>query len=58
MQQSRASKCKKDSLPYGTFSMSVNDTVLYLKIMGWLEGIYLGLSAPDTHMPCKYHQFL
>ena len=32
-----ASKHKKDSLPYGTFQIYVNDTRLFLTIMGWIE---------------------
>lgn len=32
-----ASKHKKDSLPYGTFQIYVNDTKLFLTIMGWIE---------------------
>lgn len=32
-----ASKKKKDSLPYGTFQIYVNDTKLFLTIMGWIE---------------------
>ncbi len=39
MQQSRSSKHKRDSLPYGTFSIYVCDTELFLKIKGWTEGI-------------------
>ena len=31
-----ASKNKKDSLPYGTFQIYVNDTKLFLTIMGWI----------------------
>lgn len=32
-----ASKNKKDSLPYGTFQIYVNDTKLFFTIMGWIE---------------------
>ncbi len=32
-----ASKGKKDSLPYGTFQIYVNDTKLFFTIMGWIE---------------------
>jgi predicted transcriptional regulator len=39
MQQSRASKGKKDSLPYGTFNIEISITELYLKIMGWIDGL-------------------
>jgi len=39
-QHNRASKNKKDSLPFGTFSLGVYDTKLFLKIKGWMEGIY------------------
>ena len=34
-----ASKNKKDSLPYGTFQIYVNDTKLFFTIMGWIERI-------------------
>ncbi|MDO8593648.1 MAG: hypothetical protein Q7R59_02015 [bacterium] len=58
MQHNRASQNKKDSLPLGTFSVSVYDTVLYLQIMGWMEGIYVRLIRKDKQVPCKFHQFL
>lgn len=32
-----ASKNKKDSLPYGTFQIYVNNTKLFFTIMGWIE---------------------
>jgi predicted transcriptional regulator len=38
-QQSKASKGKKDSLPYGTFSIEISITELFLKIKGWIEGL-------------------
>ncbi len=37
--KSIASLNKKDNLPYGTFELSVNDTKLFLRIMGWIEKI-------------------
>ena len=39
-QHNRASQNKKDSLPYGTFSIYVCSTELFLKIKGWTEGVY------------------
>ena len=36
----KASKQKKDSLPYGTFDIYVCNTKLFLKIHGWVKGIY------------------
>ncbi len=39
-QHNKASKNKKDTLPYGTFMVGVYDTKLFLKIKGWMEGIY------------------
>ncbi len=39
MQQSRASKGKRDTLPYGTFSIVICSTELFLKIKGWTEGV-------------------
>lgn len=37
VKSSVASKNKKDSLPYGTFDIYVNDTKLFLTIMGWIK---------------------
>ena len=34
---SSASKNKRNTLQYGTFDVSVNDTQLFLKIFGWME---------------------
>lgn len=34
---SSASKNRRNTLPYGTFDVSVNDTQLFLKILGWME---------------------
>ncbi|MBU2575667.1 hypothetical protein KKF64_01070 [Patescibacteria group bacterium] len=39
-QHNKASKNKKDSLPYGTFSIYVCNTKLFLKIKGWMESMY------------------
>jgi hypothetical protein len=36
---SSASLQKRQTLPFGTFSISVNDTKLFLTIMGWIEKI-------------------
>lgn len=36
----KSSKNKKDTLPYGTFTIIICDTKLFLKIKGWIEGIY------------------
>lgn len=36
---SKASKNKKDSLPYGTMDVYVCDTKLFLTIMGWIKKI-------------------
>jgi len=36
----KASQNKKDSLPFGTFDIYVHSTELFLKIMGWIKGIY------------------
>lgn len=33
------SKNKKDSLPNGTFQIYVCDTILFLTIMGWIDGV-------------------
>ncbi|MFH1178398.1 MAG: hypothetical protein V1711_01580 [bacterium] len=58
MQHNKASQNKKNSLPLGTFSISVYNTVLYLKIMGWMEGMYSQIINKSKQVPCKYHQFL
>ncbi len=39
-QQSKVSKGKKDSLPFGTFNIKICNTELFLKIKGWIEGLY------------------
>lgn len=39
----KTSKNKKDSLPNGTFTIGVYDTKLFLKIMGWVEGVHRSL---------------
>ena len=38
-QLSKSSKQKKDSLPYGTFSIYICDTSLFLKLSGWMQGV-------------------
>jgi len=38
-QQSKVSKRKRDTLPYGTFNIQISITELFLKIKGWVEGI-------------------
>jgi predicted transcriptional regulator len=58
MQHNRASQNKKDSLPYGTFSVSVYDTVFYLRLMGWMDGVYMRLIEKNKQIPCKFHRFL
>lgn len=37
--KSIASLDKRDTLPYGTFEISVNDTRLFIKILSWIEKI-------------------
>lgn len=37
---SRASKQKKDTLPFGTFDIYICSTKLFLKIYGWVQGIF------------------
>ena len=45
-QQSKASKGKKDSLPFGTFNIKICSTELFLKIKGWIEKLYeLGIKS-------------
>ncbi len=36
----KSSQSKKNSLPFGTFDIYVHSTELFLKIKGWIEGIY------------------
>jgi hypothetical protein len=38
-QQNRASKNKKDSLPFGTFNIQICNTELFLRIKGWTSGL-------------------
>ncbi|MBM4177461.1 hypothetical protein FJ208_01520 [Candidatus Gribaldobacteria bacterium] len=40
IQQSKASKGKKDSIPLGTFNIQICNTELFLKIQGWIEGLF------------------
>lgn len=35
-----ASQQKKDSIPLGTFDIYICDTQLFLKIFGWMQGVY------------------
>ena len=58
MQHNKASKNLKDSLPFGTFSVSINDTTLYLRLMGWMEGMYRRLIPESSQIPCRHHKFL
>ena len=39
-QQSRASKGKKDSLPFVTINIHICNTKLFLKIKGWIKGMH------------------
>ena len=39
-QLSKASKGKKDTLPFGTFAIQICNTELFLKIKGWIEGVH------------------
>lgn len=39
-QQSKASKEKRDTLPFGTFCIQICNTELFLKIKGWIEKVY------------------
>jgi hypothetical protein len=39
IKQSVATLNKRKTLPYGTLDLSVNDTKLFLRIMGWIEKI-------------------
>lgn len=43
-QQSKASKGKKDTLPFGTLNIHICNTELFLKIKGWIEGIYQNIN--------------
>mgnify|MGYP001562211398 CR=1 FL=1 len=36
----KGSQNKRDSLPFGTFDIYICNTELFLKIKGWIEGIY------------------
>ncbi len=38
--QNKSSQNKKDSLPFGTFDIYVCNTELFLRIKGWIEGLY------------------
>ena len=57
-QHNTASKGKKDSLPMGTFMVGIYDTVLFLKIMGWMDKTYRVLIPERQHVPDKYASVL
>ncbi len=57
-QHNRASKGKKDSLPMGTFMVGVYDTLLFLKIMGWMDGVYRRVIPKKSSVPDKYASVL
>ena len=40
IKQSKASKNKKDNLPFGTFNIQICNTELLLSLRGWSQGIY------------------
>ncbi len=42
---SKASKQKRQTLPYGTFNIVISDVVLCSKIKGWIEGMKLWASG-------------
>ncbi len=58
MQHNKASKNKKDNLPFGTCMLGVYDTNLYLKIMGWTEGIYSDSIPKAKQVSSRFHQYL
>jgi hypothetical protein len=37
--QNKSSQNKKNSLPYGTFTIIICDTELFLRIRGWINGL-------------------
>ena len=41
----KSSQSKKNSLPFGTFDIYVHNTELFLKIKGWIEGVYQDVIA-------------
>ena len=41
----KSSGGKKDSLPFGTFDIYICNTKLFLKIQGWINGIFLTLKT-------------
>ncbi len=40
IQKSRAGNGERDALPYGTFSVSVHNTEMRIKLEGWIQGVY------------------
>lgn len=47
-QHNKASKGKKDNLPHGTFSIYICDTELFLKIQGWMQGVFEVITREKT----------
>lgn len=39
VKQSRASKNKRQTLPYGTMQIYIHDTVFFFRLMGWMQGL-------------------
>ena len=46
VKQSIATKNKRDTLPYGTFQIYVCDTVLFYRVIGWIERVKEFAEAP------------
>ncbi len=50
VQKSRAGKGERDALPYGTFSVSVNNTKMRIRLEGWIQGVYKRLFPHHTDL--------
>ena len=57
-QHNKASQGKKDTLPMGTFTIGVYDTKLFLKIMGWIEGVYRHMIPENDRITSRYGSIL
>lgn len=50
MQKSRAGNGERDVLPYGTFSVSVHNTEMRIRLEGWIQGTYRRLFPKNTDL--------
>ena len=50
VQKSRAGNGERDPLPCGTFSVSVHDTMMRIRLEGWIQGVYIRLFPKNKEL--------